>query len=72
MSIIQKLFESKSTQSKAPASTTNVSRHHNPTQFLKCMILYGWVVAKKEKNEKMKISQNFHNPATICVNVLLS
>jgi len=30
------------------------------------------VVAKNGKNEKMKISQNFDNLATICVNVLLS
>jgi len=46
----QELFEPKSTQSKAPASTTNVSRHHDLTLFLKCMILYMlW-----QKMEKMK------------------
>jgi len=30
MPIVQELFEPKSIQSKAPASTTNVSRHPQP------------------------------------------
>jgi len=70
--IVWRLFEQKSTQSKAPVSTTNVSWHHYITWFLKSMILYGEVVAKNEINSRMKMSQNLQNLATVCIKVIFS